>query len=296
MDNIQLVVIDPQNDFMDVQGSPMGVPGATEDMQRTAGLVRRLLKKLADIHVTLDSHSTLDYRHPGAWRNQKGEMPVPITLGGAPISEDDIKNCIWNPIAALLRPPVLGGKSVKEFMAGCAKHRHEQTGGAVPGLEIWPEHCIIGTPGHNVQADLMSAIQEWERERKGYVDFCVKGTNVFSEHYGAVEANDPIPNDPSTGLNTEFLNTLSTADILLIAGEASSHCVMSTVNQIADNIGDDAVSKIHLLTDCMSSIGKITDPGTGDVIVDFPAITQGWFKEMEKRGVTLTNSVDFLAA
>ncbi len=65
-----LVIIDPQNDFMDIiakAGDPVGlalpdgtqfrstlpVPGALADMERVAGLITRVGSKLDDIHVTL---------------------------------------------------------------------------------------------------------------------------------------------------------------------------------------------------------------------------------------------------
>ena len=82
-----LVVIDPQNDFMDIlagPGDPVGlsipggptfrstlpVPGALADMQRCAAMIRRIGSRLDDIHVTLDSHRVIDIAHPGFWRDQ----------------------------------------------------------------------------------------------------------------------------------------------------------------------------------------------------------------------------------
>src|SRR5690606_2567163 len=55
MKNIQLLVIDPQNDFCRPDGA-LAVPGADADMDRLARLVGALRDRLADIHVTLDSH------------------------------------------------------------------------------------------------------------------------------------------------------------------------------------------------------------------------------------------------
>jgi len=155
-------------------------------------------------------------------------------------------------------------------------------------LMVWPEHCVIGTPGHNVQADLMAALQRWERREFVNVDFVVKGTNAFTEHYGALMAEVPDPSDPSTGLNTDLLNILCQADIVAIAGEALSHCVKSTVTQIAENIGGDHVKKFHILTDCSSPVPQV---GSGP---DFPAIAAAWLKEMERQGMTLVSSSDFL--
>ena len=116
----------------------------------------------------------------------------------------------------------------------------------------------------------------------------LKGSNPFTEHYGALMAEVPDPSDPSTGLNTEFLRMLAEADVVAVAGEASSHCVLKTVTQIADNIGDKHISKFHLLQDCMSPVPAI--PG-----VDFPALAQKFLHDMKGRGMTVTTSDQFLA-
>jgi nicotinamidase/pyrazinamidase len=82
---------------------------------------------------------------------------------------------------------------------------------------------------------------------------------------------------------------LQEADIIGIAGEASSHCVATTIQQIVDNIGDQHLPKIHILTDCMSPVPQT--PGAPD----FPAIAQKFLKDMEARGLVLTTSDAFLA-
>ena len=269
---IHLVVIDPQSDFMDSQGSRLSVPGANEDMCRLAAMVDRVGKKLKDIHVTVDSHRVIDVGHPGMWRDEDGNSPAPFTI----ISADDLSNNIW-------MPRNLGFRS---RMLDYAQTLDRQ--GNYP-LMVWPEHCLIGTPGHNVQLSLMEALVRWERSEFANVDYVVKGTNPFTEHYGALQAEVPDPNDPSTGLNTDFLDMLAQADIVVVAGEALSHCVKSTVDQIADNIGDQHVKKFHILTDCSSPVPKVGDGP------DFPAIAQDWLRERETRGMTLTTSDTFLA-
>lgn len=270
--NVHLVVIDPQKNFMDDPDSALAVQGANDDMRRLSDTIDRLGGKLNDIHVTLDSHHTIDIAHPGMWRNEDGDQPSPFTI----ISADDVENGIWTPRNPQIRLRML--VYTKEL----------ERKGNYP-LMVWPEHCIIGSPGHAVQADLMAALQKWERKVFGNIDFVTKGTNVFTEHYGALEAEVPDPKDPSTGLNTRFLDMLAQADIVAIAGEALSHCVKSTVSQIAENIGDEHVKKFQILTDASSSVAKV-DGGP-----DFPAIAEDWLKEMEKKGMTLTTSVDFLS-
>lgn len=284
-----LVIIDPQNDFMDIianPGDPIGldlggatkfrstlpVPGALGDMNRVAALIKRIGKRLDDIHVTLDSHRVIDVAHPGFWRDQNGKPPAPFTL----IAHDDVRNRIWSPRGEHHRQRMLDYTAALEKAAKFA-------------LMIWPEHCLIGSWGHNVVDVLKHELDAWERSEFANVDYVTKGTNAFTEHYGALMAEVPDPNDPSTQLNGEFISVLQDADIIGIAGEASSHCVKTTIEQIVDNIGDSHLSKINLLTDCMSPVPQA--PGSPD----FPAIAASFLEGMKARGLTLTTHDAFLA-
>ncbi len=268
----ELIIIDPQNDFMDTASATLPVPGATADMQRLATMINRIGRRLDDIHVTLDSHRVIDVAHPGMWRNVDGAPPNPFTI----ITADDIENGIWLPRNPGFRARLLG------YARALAAQ------GNYP-LMIWPEHCLIGSPGHNVQPDLLAALQNWERREFANVDYVVKGTNTFTEHFGALMAEVPDPNDPSTQLNSAFLNLLAGADIIAIAGEALSHCVKSTIDQIVKNIGPDQLAKFVILTDCSSPVPAV--PGGPD----FPAIAEAWLKDMEVRGMKLMTSDAFLA-
>ncbi|MEN9614218.1 MAG: hypothetical protein RLZZ347_525 [Candidatus Parcubacteria bacterium] len=282
MQNVHLLIIDPQVDFMDSKGSALPVTGANDDMCRLAGMVRRVGHKLADVHVTMDSHHVVDVAHPGMWENQKGQNPAPFTM----ITPDDLETGIWRPRNQHCKPPQLGGQTLGQYMLGYT--RALAKGGKYP-LMVWPEHCLIGTSGHRVQDELMGALVEWERKYFATIDFVTKGTSPYTEHFGALMAEVPMATDPSTGLNTAFLSVLAQADIVAVAGEALSHCVLETVSQIADNIGAEHIKKFHILTDCTSPVPQ--PPGGPD----FPAIAKAWLKKMEGRGMTLTTSGKFLA-
>lgn len=284
-----LVIIDPQNDFMDIianKGDPVGlalpdgtqfrstlpVPGALADMGRVAGMVKRIGKRLADIHVTLDSHRVIDVAHPGFWRDSDGKTPAPFTM----ITNDQIKSGMWSPRNQAYRQRMLDYTAALESAGKFT-------------LMIWPEHCLIGSWGHNVVDTLRTELAKWERDNFATIDFVTKGTNTFTEHYGALMAEVPDPQDPSTQLNGQFISVLQDADIIGIAGEASSHCVATTIQQIVDNIGDQNLSKIHIITDGMSPVPQT--PGAPD----FPAIAQQFLKDMQARGLVLTTSDAFLA-
>jgi len=275
--NVQLLVIDPQNDFMDISGAALPVTGANDDMNRLSSMVDRVGAKLQKIHVTLDSHQLFDIGHPAFWRDAGGNSPDPMTM----ISAASLEDGTWT-----TRRPEL-----RDYAINYAKQL--ETDGKY-SVMVWPPHCLIGSWGHNVQTNLADALNRWANARARNIDFVTKGTNVLTEHYGALMAEVPVAKDPSTQLNGRFLTMLQEADMIVVAGEASSHCVMATIQQVADNIGAEHVKKFKLLTDCMSPVGAITD-GNGNVLVDFPALADQFLKDMTVRGMELTTSVDFLS-
>ncbi|MFA5831721.1 MAG: cysteine hydrolase [Candidatus Paceibacterota bacterium] len=277
---IHLLIIDPQNDFCDIpadespegKASTLPVPGAHEDMKRAGALINRIGHKLEDIHVTLDSHRKVDIAHPIWWMDQNGNPPAPFTL----IFSKDIRAGIWT-----TRHPGFLKRSLAYAEA------LESTGKYI--LCIWPPHCLISTWGANVHDSVNEALQAWSEKEFAMVDYVTKGSNPWTEHYGGMMAEVPDADDPSTSLNTEFIKMLRDADIIGILGEAGSHCVKATVDQIADNIGEEHIKKFHIITDCISPVPAVPNGP------DFPAIYQEWLKAMEKRGVALTASTDFLA-
>ncbi|MEG2034247.1 MAG: cysteine hydrolase, partial [Janthinobacterium sp.] len=79
-----------------------------------------------------------------------------------------------------------------------------------------------------------------------------------------------------------LLAQLRASHQLVIAGEASSHCVRATTEHIVDNWGSDDFSRIVLLTDCMS-------PVTG-----FERQQRDFIAGMQERGVRLATSADIV--
>ncbi len=263
---IELLIIDPQVDFCDPKKGALYVPGAEHDMNRMAAMVRRLKNKIDDIHVTLDSHHFIHIAHPIFWKDSRGQHPPVFTS----ISSTDVEEGVWTPTVPSLYRRAL------DYV-----HKLEQNGRYA--LTIWPPHCLIGSPGHTVFPELFAALTEWE-SRFAFVDYVTKGSNILTEHYSAVQADVPDPADPATQINTRLIQTLENADMIVIAGEARTHCLANTVRDIANNFGDDSfVSKLVLLTDAASDI-----PG-------FETHAQNFMTEMVGRGMQLSTTTEFLA-
>ena len=83
--NKALLIIDPQNDFMDQPWkdgvkNALPVNGAAEDMNRLAKIIEIEGEKYQDIYITLDSHQVNDIAHPSWWIDQKNEQTGSYTL------------------------------------------------------------------------------------------------------------------------------------------------------------------------------------------------------------------------
>ncbi|MCK5616438.1 hypothetical protein KAR91_82005 [Candidatus Pacearchaeota archaeon] len=263
-EDVRLLLIDEQYDFIDTKGS-LSVAGAYDDALRTATMIGRLSSKITKIHLTMDSHKPFDIAHPIFWKNSKGENPPPYTE----ISVSDVKNGVWMPSIPGLQAYAL---SYVEKLAAKGKYV----------LVIWPEHCIIGTVGHTLVPEISEAVMAWERANLTVADIVTKGSNPFTEHYSAIEAEVPDDNDHTTQLNTALIDILQNADIVAIAGQALSHCVANTVNDIIENFGTAGVDKLVLLTDACSNVTGYD--GLGDTFM----------KEATAKGMQTSTTIDFL--
>lgn len=239
MKGTHLFLIDPQNDFCSPNGS-LFVPGADADMKRVADMVKAHIKAIRSITVTLDSHNDIHIAHPIFTVDAStGNHPTPFTL----ISNADLVNAKYRGY----RPEWT--KIILDYT-----EKLEKTGKYT--LCIWPPHCLIGTKGHAVTDELNEVFREWCSVRGLNINYITKGSNPFTEHYGAVMAEVERNDDPTTKLNQNLIKLLLNTgdDDILIAGEALSHCVATTIRQVAENFTSDQIKKFVLLTDACSNV------------------------------------------
>lgn len=255
--NTIFLIIDMQNDFCMPEGK-LYIPGAENDVERTASFIRENIDYIDHIILTQDNHQVIDISHPYFWEDKNGNHPEPLTR----ISAEDIKNERWI--------PVFEKAKAKEYITNLDKQ------GEFPHT-IWPEHCIQGSRGAAITDVIMAAVTEWARKGKHY-EIIVKGTDPLTEHFGAVRANIPVDTNPETQINTKLINTLTRFSKILIAGEAKSHCVANTVKQLLAY--PDISGKITLLKDCMSDV-----PG-------MEHIADTIYSEAENAGVVFKSSRD----
>lgn len=270
MANIHLLIVDPQNDFCDIGpdqwpahplrpgerlAPALPVTGADADMRRLAQWLQDNLGRISRIHVTLDSHQPFDIAHPTFWRDADGAHPSAMST----IELKDVREGHWRTADNTQQRRALDYLQALE--RGGNRHM------------IWPEHCIVGTWGHNVHAHVADALATWSRQHQRDVNYVFKGLNPLTEHFSAFEAEVVDPADPDTQYNQKLHRALEPADVLLVAGEALSNCVASSVRSLVARLPHAQIGRIVLLTDCMSSV-----PG-------LEALGRDFLTEMADKGV-----------
>lgn len=269
---VDLLAIDFQKDFCDgpsnVPGAYEGtlcVPGAYEDAERFYDMVKRINRRITNMFLTMDSHNRLHIANPDYWVDSSGQHPDPFTC----ITVADVEAGKW-----MATIPSERSHALAYLKALDTNKRYPHV--------IWPVHCRIGFPGHAFTEPVAKAIDLFE-DRPSIATCITKGSNYRTEHFSAVQADVPDPNDPSTMLQTgqgSLIHSLLQADLILLCGQALSHCVANTVTDIADNFGDDNIKKLVLLEDLCSNV-----PG-------FENLGQDFVTNMIKRGMQVKKSTE----
>lgn len=303
MNRVHLLTIDPQNSFCEkvppadqqrIHSGELYVPGADDDMKRLADFVRQHGRKLDDIHVTMDSHQSNHIAHPTWFRKENGEHPDPFTavrldgdrvvgqkinLSDGSLGPDEVLQCAFLSQADYTR------NYLKQLLS-LGRYGHT----------LWPPHCLIGTPGHNIVPCFFEALDHWCQQNGATVDFVTKGSNPRCEHFSAVMAEVPDPNDLTTQINTDFIDVLMNADEILCSGEALYHCVGNTLNDIANcfsgndaqkqSVGVDLGSKDEFVKKCV-----LLEDATSPV----PGIKSSIIDDLKARGLRVSTTVDYFA-
>lgn len=235
MPSVCLLIIDPQNDFCDKKGT-LFVPGATEDMERLTAFIKTSSKYIQNIVVTLDYHKDYHIASPIFWKNAEGIHPKYFMS----ITAEDMYQGKW-----MVSNPSHSSMAYSYLQALEKNSRYI--------LTVWPPHCIIGTNGADIFPPVGHAVSDFDSNTYGGVDYIIKSTNSFTEHYSAVKAEIPVSTDKRTLPNKEFIMKVSGADKVIVAGEALSHCVANTVMDLSVSLGGD-LSKFILLEDATSPV------------------------------------------
>lgn len=285
---ICLIAIDVQNtfcipDFELFVGGRSGT-GAIDDNVRLCQFIYRNMGAITTIYPTMDTHTAAQIFHPVFWINDAGEHPAPMTV----ISLEDVQNGVWK-----VNPGIAYGVAGGNYM-GLQHHALHYTksldeGGKYP-LIIWPYHSILGGIGHALVSAVEEAFFFHNLARNSQTGFEVKGGNPLTENYSVLrpEVLESSDGRPIAQKNTRFIQKLLTYDAVIIAGQAKSHCVAWTIDDLLNEIAtqDPALArKVYLLEDCTS---PVVVPG----VVDFTDQADQSFQRFAAAGMNIVRSTD----
>ncbi len=236
----KFLIIDPQNDFCDIEGAALPVAGADQDLRRLARFIASHNDCIGGITVTLDSHASVAVERTTFWLTREGKPVDPFTF----ITAEDVSAGEYQPRDASLTDQVVG---MLRQLAAAGKG----------GMVVWPVHCVTGTWGHNIHSELAKSLAGWEMTHQRAVAKVLKGEYPLTEHFGVFEADAPVASVPGTQFNHALASSLaSDADLIVIAGQASSHCVAASYDQFIRFLAQSPTRapSVVLLKDCMSPV------------------------------------------
>lgn len=291
---VRLLLIDQQKDFCFPEGT-LHVRGAEADCARIARFIYTNLGTIGEITCTMDTHFPHQIFFASFWRGARGEPLAPHRE----ISLDDVRRRAVRPNPALAAWLAPGGDAAwlerqVEFYCG-----ELERAGKVR-LYLWPPHCLLGSEGHAL-AGIVDEARLFHAYARGARDAIeAKGGNALTENYSALAPEVLVGHDgrPIAARNEALIDELLRADALVIAGEAASHCVRATVEDLLAAIrarDERLAERVYLLEDCMSAI-VVPDPAApGRFLADFRRDAEAALARFAEAGMHVVRSTETMA-
>ncbi len=267
---VHLLLIDLQKDFCFPEGSlyvgGRSGRGALEDSDRVARFIYRNLGRISDLTCTLDTHFPFQVFFPAFWLDEQGQHPAPHTE----VKLETLRAGRLRPNPAMASWLCNGNYAWLQRQVEFYCEQLEAAGKYT--LYLWPPHCLLGSEGHALAGVVQAARLFHSFARGSRAAMEVKGGHALTENYSVLAPEVLLRHDgkPLAQRNTHFLETLLDADAVIIGGQAASHCVKSTIDDLLGQIlaQDPALArKVYLLEDCMSSVA--VPDGQGGFYADF---------------------------
>jgi nicotinamidase-related amidase len=284
---VALLAVDVQNTFC-VPGFELFVAGrsgtgAVDDNRRLCEFIYRNLGTITQVFPSLDTHHAMQVFHAIWLVDEHGNHPAPYTL----ISAEDVEAGRWRVNGAVAEALGIGEDYGARHLAHYTRRLAE---GGKYDLTIWPYHAMLGGIGHALVSLVEEAIFFHGVARSSRPEFQVKGEKPLTEHYSMLgpEVTEGPDGEPLAGRNMELIERLLTFDAVVVAGQAKSHCMAWTID---DLLGDDdarerqLAERTYLLEDCTS---PVVVPG----VVDYTDEADAAFKRFAAAGLHVVRSTD----
>lgn len=284
---IRILNIDNQKDF----NYPVGKlyvagrsgSGAIDAQKKALEFCYKYMHCITEITNTLDTHFIHQVFFASCHLDENGNHPLP----GTEISHQDYLDGKFraNPAVAhefKLSPPLLQ----KQF----AHYTKTLEYNGKYKLMIWPYHCILGNPGHSLAGGFEEFTRFHSLVRGAFNLPELKGGSPFTEHYSIFGPEVTTFFDgsklPNVGKNTKLVSKLSNSDVVIIFGQAGSHCVPATIddflNELKEN-DESLIKKVYILKDCTDAVVIPNGP-------DFTEQMNESFRKFEDAGMHVVES------
>ena len=280
-----LLLVDCQNTFC-LPGFELFVGGrsgrgAVDDNIRLCTFIYRNLQSITEIIPTMDTHTALQIFHPMFWVDGEGKHPAG---GQTIITPDDVEQGTWrvNPVVEACY-----GERVDLSAYALYYVRRLTRDGKYP-LMIWPYHAMLGGIGHALVSAVEEAVFFHSIARVRQTRFEIKGNHSLTENYSVLRTEVIKDSDGRAvgAKNTSLVEHLMTFDAVIVAGQAKSHCVVWTVEDLRSEFQAREASltgRVCLLEDCTSSV---VVPG----VIDFTEEADEAFRRFADAGMYLERS------
>lgn len=288
---INLILVDVQNTFclpeFELFVSGRSGMGAIEDNQRLCEFIYHNMGAITRITLTMDTHRAVQIFHPVYLVDEEGNHPIPHTL----VTHQDVVEGRWrfNPdIAANL------GINPEDGQRHLLHYTRELEKAQKYALTVWPYHAMLGGIGHALVSAVEEAIFFHTIARQSQPDIVIKGQITNSESYSAIGPevlHDPAGR-PLGSKDPRFLRSVKEYDMVVLAGQAKSHCVAWTVADLLDQIqaeNPQLAKKIYLLEDCTS---PVVVPG----VIDYTEQANRAFDRFQQAGMHIVRSSEPIAS
>ena len=285
-----LMLIDVQNTFCipDFELYVGGRSGrsAVEDNARLCEFIYRNLGNITHITATMDTHSTMQVFHAVFFVDKDGNHPAPYT----DIHAEELKGGNWKFNPVLAGEFGIAPEYGQQMMVHYAEELEKKGKYA---LTIWPYHAMLGGIGHALVSSVEETLFFHSIARNTQYEIEIKGDKPFTENYSVVGPEVLTgPMGESLGIhNQKLIEQLQKYDRLIIAGQAKSHCVAWTVQDLLNDINavdPELAKKFYLLDDCSS---PVVVPG----VVDHTDAANEAYKRFAKAGMHIIKSSQLIS-
>ncbi|MCC6298280.1 MAG: isochorismatase [Anaerolineales bacterium] len=283
-----LLLIDVQNTFC-IPGFELYVGGrsgrgAVDDNTRLCEFIYRNLVDITHITATLDTHRAMQIFHAVFFVDEQGNHPAPYS----DIHLADLKDGKWKFNPALADEFDLAPEYGQQMMIHYAEQLEKKGKYA---LTVWPYHAMLGGIGHALVSSVEEALFFHAIARNTQYEIIMKGDKPFTENYSAIgpEVLTGPMGETLGARNLSFIEQLQRVDRLIVAGQAKSHCVAWTVQDLLDDVNavDPALAKkVYLLEDCSS---PVVVPGA----VDHTDAADGAYRRFAKAGMNVVKAGEY---